>query len=182
MEIVPSIILLLSFYLWALLTLSVSACLSYSPVSCSVSCSLRVYCCPAKTLPTTFSCIYFSPHTGLLADLQICQTFSCLRVLVSAFPSAWLAFTPSLLTGHFHTSFSSLLNIIFALTISSKVVPSRPISNSFHISFFFLGRMSHSMWKFSVQGWNPHPSSDSSRCSDKARSLTCCATRELHAV
>jgi len=35
------------------------------------------------------------------------------------------------------------------------------------------------MWKFSGQGLNPHHSSDPSHQSGNARSLTCCATKEL---
>ena len=41
------------------------------------------------------------------------------------------------------------------------------------IFLFFFGH-AHSMWKFSSQGSNPHHSSD------KAGSLTCWSTRELH--
>ena len=44
--------------------------------------------------------------------------------------------------------------------------------------FFFFG-CSHSMWKFSGQGSNLCHSSDLSSCYDNARSLACCATREL---
>ena len=44
-------------------------------------------------------------------------------------------------------------------------------------SFFFC--LSQSIWKFPGQGWDPHHSSDPSLCSDNARSLTCCTTREL---
>ena len=44
------------------------------------------------------------------------------------------------------------------------------------IFFKFFGH-THSMWKFSGQGWNPCHSSDPSHCSDNTRSLTHCATR-----
>ena len=44
--------------------------------------------------------------------------------------------------------------------------------------FIYLGH-NHSMWKFPSQGSNPCQSSDPSHFSDKARSLTNCATREL---
>ena len=38
------------------------------------------------------------------------------------------------------------------------------------------------MWKFRGQGSNPCHSSDQSHCSDSARSLTCCTTRELQGL
>ena len=51
-----------------------------------------------------------------------------------------------------------------------------------NVSFFkknFIFGCACSMWKFPDQGSNLHHSSDPSHCSDNARSLTSCPTREL---
>ena len=45
-------------------------------------------------------------------------------------------------------------------------------------SFCFCFGHACGMWKFLGQGSNPH-TRDPSRCSDNARSLTCCAIREF---
>ena len=50
------------------------------------------------------------------------------------------------------------------------------------ILFYFiliLFGCTHDMWKFLGQGSNPCHSNDPSHCSDKAKSLTQCATREV---
>ena len=46
------------------------------------------------------------------------------------------------------------------------------------VCLFVFGH-AHGMWKFPGQGSNTQHSSDTSHCSDNARSLTHCATREL---
>ena len=47
----------------------------------------------------------------------------------------------------------------------------------FYLFIYFGGTLD--MWKFPGQGSNPCHSNDPSSCSDNARSLTHCATREL---
>lgn len=50
-----------------------------------------------------------------------------------------------------------------------------------HVWFFFFSSFlfpACGMWKFLGQSSNPHHSNYPSHCSDNARSLTCCATRE----
>ena len=54
-------------------------------------------------------------------------------------------------------------------------------SSSCKVHLFFFGP-AWSMWKFLGQGSNPCHSSDLSHCSDNARSLICCSTRELRIV
>ena len=47
--------------------------------------------------------------------------------------------------------------------------------------FVFVFSYTQGLWKFLGQGTNLHHSSHPSHCIDKARSLTCCTTRELQA-
>ena len=79
-----------------------------------------------------------------------------------------------------------LAAIVAALTSDLQWIPStfnqqRDNENGPRDSFFiiiFFGH-AHGMWKFPGQGLNSHHSIHLSHCSDSARSLTCCATREL---
>ena len=45
------------------------------------------------------------------------------------------------------------------------------------VCFVFVFVCACGMWKFPGRGWNLHHSRDPNLCSDKAGSLTCCATR-----
>ena len=51
--------------------------------------------------------------------------------------------------------------------------------NYYYLYFILFFGHAHSMWKFPDQGLDLCHSSDLSCCSDNARSLTCCTTREL---
>ena len=65
----------------------------------------------------------------------------------------------------------------FSPPVLSSLSPLRPLF-TWYLKNFFFGCV-HSMWKFPGQGLNQCHSSDLSRCSDHARSLILCATREL---
>ena len=72
--------------------------------------------------------------------------------------------------------------ILFSLTLLISPSPSKPRSyfflHSLSLSLFFFFFRPRGMYKFLGQGLNPFHSSNPSRCSDSARSLTHCTTRE----
>ena len=106
------------------------------------------------------------------------------RVVLRAQREGWLAFLPHHCPGLRIPAPSSTCWRVWRGKTSFRVLDRKQLRIASNSAFRCPGWsrcFGHvcGMWKFPGQGSNRCHSSDPSCCSDKARSLTCCATREL---